>query len=361
MGVRVLIMAGGTGGHIFPALAVAERLRGDGADVRWLGTRHGMEARIVAGAGIPMDVIAISGLRGKGLMGWLLLPLRMAYALLQSLSVIMQYRPLVVLGMGGFVSGPGAVMAWLLRIPLVIHEQNALAGLTNRVLSRLATRTLTGFPGTFAGRRNTVVTGNPVREAITALPPPQVRMEGREGPLHLLVLGGSQGAQAINEAVPCAMARLPEAQRPRIRHQAGERNLHAAQEQYDALGLEGEVTAFIDDMAAALGWADVVVCRAGALTIAELAAAGVAAVLIPYPFAVDDHQTHNARFLSDGGAAVLLPQRGTLCEELHGWFAELLAEAPRRRLLDMACAARRLARPDAARTVARICMEVAHG
>ncbi len=361
MAVRVLIMAGGTGGHIFPALAVAERLRDDGADVRWLGTRHGMEARIVPGAGIPMDVIAISALRGKGPAGWVLLPLRMGRALLQSLIVIMRYRPLVVLGMGGFVSGPGAVMAWLLRIPLVIHEQNAIAGLTNRVLSRMATRTLMGFPGAIAGRKNLVVTGNPVRRAIAELPPPEARMADREGPLRLLVLGGSQGARAINEAVPSAVARLPGARRPRVRHQAGERNLEGARKLYASLGVEGDVTAFIDDMAAALGWADVVVCRAGALTIAELAAAGVAAILIPYPFAVDDHQTHNARYLSDAGAAVLMPQNGTLTDELHGWLEELPREAPRRRLLEMACAARRLARPDAARTVARICTEVAHG
>ena len=363
MGTRVLIMAGGTGGHIFPALAVAEALRGEGVDVRWLGTRRGMEARIVAEAGIPMDVIAISGLRGKGLAGWLSFPLRMAYALMQSLAIIMRYRPLLVLGMGGFVSGPGAVVAWLLRIPLLIHEQNAIAGLTNRVLSRLATRTLLGFPGALAGRKHMVVTGNPVRASIAGLPPPETRMEDRHGPLRLLVLGGSQGALAFNEAVPAAMARLPVERRPAIRHQAGERHLATARRQYEELGLAGEVTAFIEDMGDALGWADIVVCRAGALTIAELTAAGVASILVPYPFAVDDHQTHNARFLSDAGAAVLLPQSETLAAELQAWFEELLGDeaAARRRLLDMACAARRLARPDAARTVAHICMEVAHG
>ncbi|MEX0731508.1 MAG: undecaprenyldiphospho-muramoylpentapeptide beta-N-acetylglucosaminyltransferase [Aquisalimonadaceae bacterium] len=351
----VLIMAGGTGGHVFPGLAVAACLREQGVPVVWLGTRQGMEARLVPDADIAIEWLKVRGLRNKGLLGWLLAPLRLSAALIQAVGVVRRHRPRVVLGLGGYVAGPGGVAAWLLRRPLVIHEQNAIAGLTNRLLSRLAREVLCGFPTQFPGRQQVRVVGNPVRQPIRALPAPEQRMNGRDGRLRLLVVGGSLGALVLNQVVPDAVARLSAELRPAVRHQAGARTVDIARAAYQEKGVDAEVSAFIDDMAAAYAWADLVICRAGALTVSELAAAGVAACLVPLPIAVDDHQTANARYLSDAGAAVLIPQPEFTAEAL----ATLLNTLERDRLRDMAVRARALAHPDAAAEVAARCLEVA--
>ncbi len=356
MGARVMVMAGGTGGHVFPALAVAEELRRRGHQVCWLGTPDSFESRLVPKHGFPMELIRIRGLRGNGLAGWLLAPFRLLRACGQALTALRRWRPAMVLGMGGFASGPGGLVAWATRRPLVIHEQNAVPGLTNRWLARLASRVLEAFPGSFPPARRARLTGNPVRPEIAALAEPEARFDGRGGRPRLLVLGGSLGAQALNEALPAALARLPQPARPEVRHQAGRGKEEAARAAYAEAGVEAEVVPFLDDMAAAYGWADLVVCRAGALTVAELAAAGVGAVLVPYPHAVDDHQTRNARYLVEGGAARLLPQPELEAGGLADLLADLLAD--RSGLLEMARAARRLALPQATRQVADLCEEV---
>lgn len=364
MATRILIMAGGTGGHVFPALAVAEALQAEGAEVRWLGTRRGLEARLVPAAGIVLETLTVSGLRGKGLLSWLGAPFKLSWALCQSLVVIMRFRPMAVLGMGGFASGPGALVTWLLHLPLLIHEQNAVAGFTNRLLARIAGRVLAAFPGAFPGRYEVLLTGNPVRPGIAALAAPATRFQSHSGPLRLLVVGGSQGAQALNEALPAALAMLPAAQRPLVHHQAGRNSWQQVREAYGAVGVtEARVEAFIEDMPAAYGWADLVVCRAGALTVAELTAAGCAAVLVPYPHAVDDHQTRNAMSLVEAGAALLLPQSQDLAPRLAQVLKELgSGDAPdRARLLAMAEVAHSQARPRAAATVAQLCLEAADG
>ena len=355
MSAAIVIMAGGTGGHVFPALAIAERLRARGVDVSWLGTRRGLEAELVPRAGFEIDWISISGLRGNGIMGWLLAPARLLLALWQALSMLRRRRPAAVLGMGGFVSGPGGVAAWLLAIPLLVHEQNAVPGLTNRLLTRLASRVMEAFAGTFPAACSALATGNPVRTEIAALPAPAERFVDRVGPLRLLVLGGSLGAAALNQVVPAAAARLPG--RLDILHQAGRSKLEATRAAYVDAGVTARVEPFLDDMAAAYRWADLVLCRAGALTVAELAATGIGAVLVPYPYAVDDHQTVNAGYLVTVGAARLLPQveldDTRLAEEL-----EMLA-GDRSRLLAMATAARAVACPEAADMVTAQCLRVA--
>ncbi len=355
----VLIMAGGTGGHVFPALAVAERLRGLGVAVVWMGTRRGLEARVVPGAGFPLDCISVSGLRGKGVVRWLSAPFMLLWAFLQACRVLLERRPRAVLGLGGFVTGPGGVGAWVLRRPLLIHEQNAIAGLTNRLLARLADRVMEAFPGTFPAARRALCTGNPVRAAIAALPVPEIRMSGRTGRLRLLVLGGSLGARALNEVLPRVLAALAEDVRPEVWHQTGEAHLQDSREGYRKAGLEVSVVAFIEDMAQAYGWADLVLCRAGALTVAELAAAGVGAILVPYPFAVDDHQTGNAHYLSDAGAAVLVQQPELGAERLAALIAGFAAD--RTTVLAMARAARALARLDATEDVVRQCLQAEGG
>jgi UDP-N-acetylglucosamine--N-acetylmuramyl-(pentapeptide) pyrophosphoryl-undecaprenol N-acetylglucosamine transferase len=357
MGTRLMVMAGGTGGHVFPALAVAELLRAQGMEVSWIGTSQGMEAQLVPQHGFELDAIPVSGLRGKGLRTLLAAPYRLALALWAAARVLRRRRPSVVLGMGGFVAGPGGAMAWLLRRPLVIHEQNRIPGLTNQWLARLATRVFEAFPGSFAARRHAETCGNPVRPRIVALPPPAERFRDRTGAARLLVLGGSLGAKALNEIVPLASAELPQAQRPEIRHQCGERTIDVARAAYAAAGVAAELVPFIDDMAEAYGWADLVVCRAGALTVSELAAAGVGAVLVPYPFAVDDHQVANARVLSDVGAARLIRQEDLVASDLAELLAGLLAD--RNGLLAMADAARSCAAPLAAEQIAAACWEVA--
>jgi UDP-N-acetylglucosamine--N-acetylmuramyl-(pentapeptide) pyrophosphoryl-undecaprenol N-acetylglucosamine transferase len=350
---------------VFPALAVARELRAEGADVLWLGTRGGLEAEIVPRAGFALATVAIGGLRGKGLLQWLLLPFRLAWAMLQALVIILRFRPMAVLGMGGFAAGPGGLMTWLLRKPLLVHEQNAVAGLTNRWLAALASRCLVAFPGALPERLHPQLTGNPVRAEIAALSAPEERFRARAGALRLLVLGGSQGAQALNESLPRVIAALPPGERPQLRHQTGRAQAAAVGEAYATLGVISEVFPFIDDMAAAYGWADLVVCRAGALTIAELTAAGVGSILVPFPHAADDHQTRNAAFLVNAGAGLLLAQDDRLVPrliELLGVFCRDAARAGGRdEVLRLAQAARRLARPDSARRVARLCLESAHG
>jgi UDP-N-acetylglucosamine--N-acetylmuramyl-(pentapeptide) pyrophosphoryl-undecaprenol N-acetylglucosamine transferase len=348
----MLVMAGGTGGHIMPALAVADVLRERGWRIVWLGSRQGMEADLVPKRGYPVEYIRFAGLRGKGLVRKALLPLNLLIAFWQCARVIFRVRPDVVLGLGGYISFPGGMMAALLGRPLVLHEQNAIAGLANKVLARVADRRLAGFPEVLT---KAAWVGNPVRAAIVALPAPDVRFAGRVGRLRLLVVGGSLGAQALNEVVPAALATLAPDARPAVRHQAGTRHIQDLRANYARAGVEGECVAFIDDMAAALGEADCVICRSGALTVAEVAAAGVAAIFVPFPFAVDDHQSANARFLSDQGAAMLVPQKELTPQRL----AETLAGFTREKLLEMARRARALAKPDAALAVADVCAELA--
>lgn len=352
----VLIMAGGTGGHVFPALAVAERLRVHGATVTWMGTRRGLEAILVPKAGIPMEWIGVAGLRGKGLRQRLLMPIMLGRALWQAGAILRRLRPTVVLGMGGFASGPGGVMARLLGIPLVVHEQNAIAGLTNRWLARVAGRVFEAYPGGFPATRQAVTVGNPVRTAIAGVPPPKERFaHRREGKRRLLVLGGSQGALALNQLVPQALALLKERERPEVWHQAGGQLHEAAEVAYREVGVTAQLTPFIENMVEAYAWADLVLCRAGALTIAELAAVGIGAVLVPFPFAVDDHQTANARFLEQDGAARVCQQADLTAERLATVLRELLSDPGQ--LLRMAEAARRLAKVDAAEQVALACLE----
>jgi UDP-N-acetylglucosamine--N-acetylmuramyl-(pentapeptide) pyrophosphoryl-undecaprenol N-acetylglucosamine transferase len=354
---RVLIMAGGTGGHVFPALAVATWLLARGVAVTWMGTRAGLEATLVPKAGIPVEWIEVSGLRGKGLSRKLRTPLMLGRALWQAGAILRRLRPRVVLGMGGFASGPGGMMARWLGIPLVVHEQNAIAGMTNRWLSRFASQALEAFPQTFPPARRAITVGNPVRQSIADLPPPEERWAGRGGRPRLLVLGGSQGARALNQMVPQALALFGGDDRPEVWHQAGGQLHEAAETAYRDAGVTARLTPFIEDMAEAYGWADLVLCRAGALTIAELAAAGVGAVLVPFPFAVDDHQTANARFLEQGGAALIRQQAELDAGRLAATLRELLGD--RARLLNMAIAARRLAKMNAAEQVARACLEQA--
>ncbi len=356
MGSRVMIMAGGTGGHVFPALAVATELRGRGVGVVWLGSAGGFEERVVTEAGFDLETISISGLRGNGVMRWLKAPWMLALALWQVFKILRRCKPGAVLGMGGFVTGPGGVVARLLRIPLVIHEQNAVPGMTNKLLSYIACRVLESFPGSFGASKKVALIGNPVRAEIWQLPKPSQRMGNRNGAVRLLILGGSQGAQALNEAVPAALGEIASSEQIEVRHQAGRGKDEATANAYKTNGIEVNVVPFISNMAEAYSWADLVICRAGALTISELAAAGVGALLVPYPHAVDDHQTLNANYLTDSGAALLMPQ-----SELTPWsLAEKLKPllADRGRLLQMAQAARNLAKPMATMDVADICEEI---
>ncbi len=350
----VLIMAGGTGGHIFPGLAVAECLRAQGVPVAWLGAAGGMETQMVPAQRIELHVVRVGGLRGKGLMTRLRAPLMLVRALLASVAVLRKVRPRSVLSMGGYVAGPGGVASWLLRRPLLVHEQNRVAGFTNRRLASLARRVLAGFADALPQAE---WVGNPVRAAIAALPPPAQRMADRAGHPRLLVLGGSLGARALNLALPQALARLDPAQRPEVLHQCGTRGLDEARAAYAQAGVEAQVVAFIDDMAASYGWADIAVCRAGALTLAELSAAGLGALLVPFPHAVDDHQTRNAEVLVEVGAAELIQESELDIQMLARRLAALLGD--RGRLLVMAEAARTLAKPDAAQVIARACLEVA--
>lgn len=346
-----MVMAGGTGGHIMPGLAVAEQLRAQGWKIAWMGNPDGMEARLTAGRGYEMAWVRFAALRGKGWLRKLLLPFNLLRGFGQAWPQLKRIRPDVVLGMGGYVSFPGGMMASLRGIPLVLHEQNSVAGLANKVLAVVADRILTGFPGVL--KRGGWV-GNPVRPEIAALPAPSVRYAQHEGPLRVLVVGGSLGAQALNEALPKALALLAEDQRPAVVHQAGEHHLQTLKDLYVSAGVKAHCVSFIEDMAGAYDWADLVICRAGALTVAELAAAGVASLLVPFPHAVDDHQTSNARFLSNAGAAILLPQ-----DQLTPEYLAELRNLSRQQLAQMAEKARELARPEATAAVAQACAELA--
>ncbi|WP_415887107.1 undecaprenyldiphospho-muramoylpentapeptide beta-N-acetylglucosaminyltransferase [Neptuniibacter sp. QD37_6] len=351
-----LIMAGGTGGHVFPALATAEKLQEQGIHVEWLGSRHGIEADLVPAAGLKLHSIEVRGLRGKGKLSLLLAPFKLLIALWQALSVVRTVKPDVVLGMGGFASGPGGLAAWLLRVPLIIHEQNAVAGMTNKALSKLAKNVLEAFQGAFKSGLTTQAVGNPVRGSILDLPEPKERFSDREGPLRLLVVGGSLGAKAINDLLPEVLADLPQEQRPEVWHQAGKRNIEETQQRYEALGVtECKVVPFIDDMAEAYSWADVVLCRAGALTISELSNAGVASVLVPFPYAVDDHQTKNANYLAERDAAIVIQQADLNKETLTALLTEQLNQ--RDTLMEMANKALSLGKPEASDVVANVCLE----
>ncbi|MGY6586787.1 MAG: undecaprenyldiphospho-muramoylpentapeptide beta-N-acetylglucosaminyltransferase [Wenzhouxiangella sp.] len=348
---HVMIMAAGTGGHIFPGLAVARELLGQGATVSWLGTPAGLENRLVPAAGIELEAIDIAGLRGRGLAGWLMAPFRVVKAMWTTRGILRRRRPDCVLSMGGYVAGPGGLMARLMGVPVVLHEQNAIAGLTNRWLRPLAKRVMTGFPDVLPRGEHC---GNPVRADISALPDPAERYAGRSGPLKLLVVGGSLGAAAFSDVVPAALASLPAERRPQVLHQAG-RQLESTLAAYRQHEVDGDVREFIDDMASAWGEADVVLCRSGALTVAELAAAGVPAILVPFPYAVDDHQIANASYLTAAHAGWLMPERELTAERL----AERLAGLNRDQLVAMAGRARALARQSAASAVANACLEVA--
>ncbi len=353
----ILITAGGTGGHVYPGLAVARALQAQNIPVVWMGTPKGLEARVIPEAGIDMVYLSVNGLRGKRKMTLLLAPFQLTKALAQSLRIMLSVRPAAVLGMGGFVAGPGGLVAALLGKPVVIHEQNAIPGLTNTLLSRFSKKVLEGFPGTFKGRKNAIGIGNPVRQDIATLTHPVQRLGDRWGRINLLIFGGSLGAQALNEIVPLALGELPVDKQPEVRHQAGKGKDAATRELYEKMSVKAEITPFIEDMAEAYEWADLVICRSGALTVAELAAAGLASILVPYPFAVDDHQSANARYLSDSGAAVLMPQEALTKDSLADILADLGSN--RDKLIEMSIAARNLAKAQATDEVAAICAELA--
>ncbi len=360
MARTVMIMAGGTGGHIYPGLAVAEAMRDQGWQVIWLGTRQGMEARIVPEHGYAMAWLSMGGVRGNGVLRKLMLPFMLLIAFTQALNALLRHRPDVVLGMGGYPSFPGGMMAVLLGRPLVVHEQNSIAGLSNRVLACLADKVVVGFPAAFThaqdkpipcGKITSEWLGNPVRASIAAL---ASRLEHPQGNMRLLIVGGSLGAAALNEVVPQALALIPEVQRPAVLHQAGTKHVETLRANYAAAGVNADVRDYIADMSAAYAWCDVAITRAGALTVAELAAAGVPSLLVPYPYAVDDHQTTNAQFLVAAGAAMLMPQASLNPQQLAAALMNLTPD----QLSHMAQQARTLAKPDATAAVAQICMEL---
>ena len=360
----IYLMAGGTGGHVIPALAVAAALAERGYTIRWMGTERGIESRLVPEAGYPIDYLRIGGLRGKGLATRLAAPFRLLAAVWQAVGLLRRHRPKLVIGMGGFAAGPGGLAAWLTRRPLVVHEQNAIAGLTNRVLSRLARVTLAAYPKAFgAALPADQVVGNPVRAEIEALPAPAERFTDRTGAVRVLVLGGSLGAQALNEAVPVALARISQRVALDVRHQAGPRHVDTAERHYAGTewgaGSRHEVSGFVSDMAEAFGWADFVIARAGAMTVAEIAAAGVGALFIPFPHAVDDHQRFNAAWLVDQGAARLLIQSEADVERLVRLLGPLLGD--RAALQDMAERARAAAVPDSTGRIVAICERLVEG
>lgn len=381
-GQAVLIMAGGTGGHIFPGLAVADSLRQRGVEVRWLGARGGMECERVPSWNIPLDTVDISALRGKGASRWLLLPWRLLRAVWQAFGHLGLSRPACAISFGGYAAGPGGLAARLRGIPLLVHEQNRVPGLTNRVLARFASRVLQAFPGTWNERLRPVTCGNPVRRDVAALEPPETRLSGRTGPVRLLVTGGSQGARSLNRLLPEALRQVQAGLQLEIRHQCGRDRAEETLASYREAGIEietscgspqarshsqaaksaatvsgrrVEVSDFIEDMAGAYGWADVVVCRAGALTVSEVAAAGLAALFIPFPHAVDDHQARNAEYLVERGAAVLLTEPGLDARTLGQALNDLLSD--RRRQLEMAVRSRASAAPRSADQVADLCAE----
>jgi len=345
----IMVMAGGTGGHIFPGLAVARELQARGWDIIWLGAEGGMETRLVPEHGFAIETVKIGGVRGKGLQRLITLPFVLVGALLRTAAVMLRHRPDIAIGFGGYTGFPGGVMARFFWKPLVLHEQNSVAGLTNKLLSKIASRTLYAFPGAFPNKDGLV--GNPVRAEIAAVAEPAARFAGRQGPLKVLVVGGSLGAKVFNDTVPQALALLDPSQRPQVVHQAGAKALDQLKANYAQAGVAADCRAFISDMASEYAAADVVICRAGALTVAELAAAGVGSLLVPYPHAVDDHQTGNAKYLADAGAAKLVPQPEFTAQQLADWLKSLNHAA----CLEMANKARSLGIVDAAQKVASVC------
>lgn len=353
MSKTIMIMAGGTGGHVYPAMAVADYLQAQGWRVVWLCTEGGMENRLIELKSYDKAMMTMQGVRGKGLLGWMLLPMKLLKAFVQSLQAIRQHQPNVVLGMGGFAAFPGGVMATLLGKPLVIHEQNSVAGLTNKVLAKIANRVLQAFPAAFSHKA--MLVGNPVRADITKLANPELRFATRTDTLRLLVVGGSLGAQALNETIPQAIALLPQNHRPQVIHQAGVKHIEALQSHYAKAGVMADTRAYIEDMAQMYAWADFVICRSGALTVAEISAVGLGSLMVPFPFAVDDHQTTNAVYLAEAGAAILVQQKVLNVQQL----AEILGNLTREKCLEMAMKAKQLGKPEATKNVANICMEVA--
>ena len=353
----IMIMAGGTGGHVFPGLAVAAELKARKRDVVWLGTQRGLEARLVPQYGIEIEWITIAGVRGRGAMAWLSAPFRIGKAVLQALTALRRRRPAAVLGMGGFVAGPGGVAAWLSRLPLIIHEQNSVAGSTNRWLAPLATRVFEAFPGSFPARARAELVGNPVRSSLTPVEAPRARLLARRGSRRrVLVIGGSQGARILNQTVPKALALLPADRRPEVWHQAG-RGLGDARAAYAQADVDARVVEFIDDMGEAYQWADLVVARSGALTVSELAMVGVGAVLVPFAAAIDDHQTLNARHFARGGAGIVIPERELTPESLARSLTACLADLDG--LAKMADAAHAQAKHAVAERIADACVEAA--
>jgi len=346
----VMIMAGGTGGHVYPALAVAYELKQRGVPVVWMGTKNGIEARLVPEAGIEVEWLGMSGIRGKGLFTLLLAPLKIIMACYQATKILYKRKPSVVLGMGGFVSAPGGVMAKFLHVPLLIHEQNAVPGMSNRLLSKIANKVMEAFPNSFKTKTKHV--GNPVRKSIAELETPQKRNEKRQGALRIFVFGGSLGAARLNEIVPQACASILNERDLEIKHQAGPGNFDQTRLNYKHLNVKVEVLEYIDNMEDMYAWSDLVICRAGAMTVAELAAAGVASILVPYPYAVDDHQTFNAKYLSDAGAAILIQQADLSVEKL----ANILKEMNRKKTLEMANKAKQLGLPESTKLVADACL-----
>ncbi len=351
----IMITAGGTGGHVYPGLAVARALMEQDIPVVWMGTPKGLEARVIPEADIEMMYLSVNGLRGKSVFTLIKAPFQLIKALFQSFVIMLKVKPSLVLGMGGFVAGPGGLVASLMGKPLIIHEQNAIPGLTNKLLSRFSKKILEGFTGTFKQSNKTQGIGNPVRQDIANLKDPAKRLGDRWGHTHVLIFGGSLGAQALNEIVPMALNELPVDKRPIVRHQAGKNKDISTQETYQKLNVEADVTPFIEDMAEAYEWADLVICRSGALTVAELAAAGAASILVPYPHAVDDHQTMNAKYLSESGAAILMAQTELTKESLSALLDELCSD--RNRLIEMSVKARNLSKPLATEEVAAICAD----
>lgn len=358
----VMIFAGGTGGHVFPALAVAKQIKQQSVPVIWVGTKHGIEAKVVPNAGFKIEWISVNGLRGKNTVTYLLAPFKLALTSLQVTWLLIKHRPCAVLGMGGFVAGPGGLIAALLRKPLIIHEQNAIAGLTNRILAPFAKRILTGFPSTFV-RKNVEVLGNPVRSEISQIQRLQKIAEPEGRPLNILIIGGSLGAQALNENVPAALAEvsrmLSDELKPEIWHQAGENKQNITRDHYAEYGVKARVDAFIEDMQDAYAWADLVICRAGAITVAELSVVGIGAVFIPYPYAVDDHQTANASALVNAGAAVMIDEKNLTVTALAKVLNDLLNN--RAKIKSFAEAAGAFAKPQAAKEVAKVCLQACFG
>lgn len=354
-GKKVLLMAGGTGGHVIPALSLAERFAAEGLEVEWLGSPQGIENRLVPAAGITLNHIDVVGLRGKGLLRKLAAPFLILKAVQQAVSVLRRFRPDFVVGLGGFASGPGGIAARMLGIPVYIHEQNAVAGMTNRWLSKVARQTFSAFPKAFSDQVGAVVTGNPVRESLLSIPDKTVI----KTPVKVLVVGGSLGAQVFNERLPEALSKLPAEVRPEVWHQSGKGKLASTEANYKRFEVSARTQEFIDDMTGAFDWADLVICRAGALTVSELAAAGRASVLVPLPIAVDDHQTANARFLVGADAGILLPQKEMDTDHLAKVLGDLVGDPEK--ILAMGKNARRVARPLATEAVVQGCLEKSFG